>query len=155
MNDIKIREYFDEDAKKIIDLNESVFSKQEYFEIRRDKNWFEWKNFKNPFGNSIIMVSEKENGEIVGSRIFWAWKFKVRSSIILAYQPIDTVVHPDYRGKGLFRRMTILALKKAVEKGAKVIFNFPNMNSLPGNLKLGWNYLGKLEWYVKIFNPNY
>ena len=103
----------------------------------------------------IIIVSENENKEIVGSRIFWAWKFKIRMNEFLAYQPIDTVVNPNYQGKGLFYKMTKKALDIALEKNSSFIFSFPNQNSLPGYLNLGWSYVSKLIWYVKIKNPGY
>lgn len=73
----------------------------------------------------------------------------------MAYQPADTVVDPNYQGKGLFNRMTKKALEVAEEKKGAFIFNFPNQNSLPGYLNLGWNYVSKLNWYVKIKNPRY
>ena len=155
IENIIIREYNTKDIDQIIELNQRVFSKQEHFEIKRDRVWFEWKNLKNPFGESIIIVSENENKEIVGSRIFWAWKFKIRMNEFLAYQPIDTVVDPNYQGKGLFYKMTKKALDIALEKNSSFIFNFPNQNSLPGNLNLGWSYVSKLIWYVKIKNPGY
>lgn len=73
----------------------------------------------------------------------------------VGYQPIDTVVDPNYQGKGLFYKMTKKALDAALERNASFIFNFPNQNSLPGYLNLGWSYVSKLNWYVKIKNPRY
>ncbi len=31
--------------------------------------------------------------------------------------------------------------------------NFPNENSLPGNLSVGATYLGMVPWQVKVFRP--
>ena len=60
-----IREYTEQDIDQIINLNQTVFSQQEHFALNRDRNWFEWKNLKNPFGESIITVAENEDKEIV------------------------------------------------------------------------------------------
>lgn len=150
-----IREYNEQDIDQIINLNQTVFSQQEHFALNRDRNWFEWKNLKNPFGESIITVAENEDKEIVGSRVFWAWKFKIRINEFLAYQPIDTVVNPKYQGKGLFYKMNKEALNIAVRKNSSFIFNFPNQNSIRGNLNMGWNYVSQLIWYVKLRKVGY
>jgi predicted N-acetyltransferase YhbS len=152
---IEIREYIEEDIPKIIKLNQEVFSSQEHFNIQRNEKWFKWKNLDSPFGKSLIVVAENENSEIVGSRLFWPWEFQSRMTKLKAYQPADTVVHPDFRGKGLFYKMTKKALELSKKENTDVIFNFPNKNSLPGYLNLGWSYVNKLEWFVKVKNPFY
>jgi len=150
-----IREYSEKDIEQIIDLNQRVFSQQEHFDIIRDEKWFRWKNIDSPFGKSIVIVAENEDGEIVGSRVFWPWKFRIRTSEVLAYQPADTVVDPEYQGRNLFYEMTKKAIDISVEKNCAFLFNFPNHNSIRGYLNLGWFFLGKLVWYVKLKNPKY
>jgi len=150
-----IREYSEKDIEQIVDLNQRVFSQQEHFNIKRDEKWFRWKNIDSPFGKSIVIVAENEDGEIAGSRVFWPWKFKIRTSEVLAYQAIDAVVDPKYQGKGLFYTMTVETLKIALNNEATFIFNFSNKNSLPKNLSFGWSFVSKLIWYVKIINPLY
>ncbi len=150
-----IREYFEKDIEQTVDLNQRVFSQHEQFNIKRDEKWFRWKNIDSPFGKSIVIVAENEDGEIVGSRIFWPWKFRIRTSEVLAYQPIDAVVEPRYQGRGLFYTMTVEALDIALNNEATFIFNFSNKNSLPRNLSFGWSFVSKLIWYVKIINPLY
>ena len=98
---IVVRRAEDSDKEQIIDLIESVFSKQEYYANNRTLEWWNWKYEKNVFGKSIIIVAE-DNSKIVGTRILWAWKFVLEETILKAYMPVDTVVHPEYQGKGLF-----------------------------------------------------
>jgi len=95
-----IREYSEKDIEQIVDLNQKVFSQQEHFDIKRDEKWFRWKNIDSPFGKSIVIVAESEDGEIVGSRVFWPWKFGIGTSELLAYQTAGTVVEPEYQGRG-------------------------------------------------------
>ena len=149
---ISIRQYIEDDKEQILDLLNYIFSKQEYFANSRTLEWWNWKYERNVFGKSIIMIAE-DNDRVVGARIFWAWEFVCRGQILKAYQPVDTVVHADYQGQGLFTKLTVKALKQATEIGADLLFNFPNQNSLPGNLKLGWNYVAKLPWLVKPLRP--
>ena len=150
-----IREYSERDIEQIVTLNQRVFSEQEHFDITRDGKWFRWKNIDNPFGKSIVIVAENENGEIIGSRIFWPWKFKIRMSEFIAYQPADTVVDPEYQGRNLFYDMTKKAIDITLENNGAFLFNFPNKNSIHGYLRLGWTFVGKLVWYVRINNPKY
>lgn len=149
---ISIRQYIEDDKEQILDLLNYIFSKQEYFANSRTLEWWNWKYERNVFGKSIIMIAEDKD-RVVGARIFWAWEFVCRGQILKAYQPVDTVVHPDYQGQGLFTKLTVKALNQATEIGADLLFNFPNENSLPGNLKLGWNYVAKLPWLVRPLKP--
>lgn len=94
--------------------------------------WFEWKYNKNIYGESYFILAYNEN-KLVGSRVFWRNDLDGKKS----YQPVDTFVLKDYRKMGIFYNMTKLALNN-IEDG--IIYNFPNQNSLPGNLKLGWDF---------------
>jgi hypothetical protein len=56
----------------------------------------------------------------------------------LAYQAIDAVVHPDWRGQGLF-----LSLGRAAQEpnglGGDILWGFPNASAAPGWFgRLGW-----------------
>lgn len=149
---IEIREANIEDAPMIVDVMNDVFKEQQYFGLDRDINYWSWKHEQNIFGKSILIVAEKDS-KIVGLRAFWSWRLKCRGQFLKAFQPVDTFVHPEYQGRGLFRKMNIMAVQKAIDNNADLIFNFPNKNSLPGNLSLGWNYVSKLNWIVKLISP--
>jgi len=149
---IGIRRAEDSDKEQIIDLMEFVFSKQEYYANNRTIEWWNWKYEENVFARPIHIVATSDK-RIVGFRSFWPWEFICRGQVLKAYQPVDTVVHPDYQGQGLFTKLTEKALKQAKEIGADLLFNFPNHNSLPGYLKLGWNYVAKLPWLVRPLKP--
>ena len=131
---------------------DEVFSKQQYFASTRSRESWNWKYEKNVFGKPIHIVATSDE-RIVGFRSFWPWELVCRGQALKAYQPVDTVVHPDYQGQGLFARMNTITVKKAIELKTDVLFNFPNQNSLPGNLKLGWNYVAKLPWLVRPLKP--
>lgn len=100
------------------------------FNLNYNLDWFNWKYMDNVYGASY-MVFAYDKEKLVGIRSFW------RNDIgkTISYQPCDTAVSKEYRGRGIFSQMTRLALE---EVGGNFIYNFPNENSLPGNLKLGW-----------------
>lgn len=104
------------------------------------ESFFRWKHVQNPFGKSFGLIVEDEN-RIVGLRLFMFWQFiSNKQERVTAIRPVDTVVDSSYRGKGLFKKLTLKGLEMC--KGRfDVIFNTPNDNSLPGYLKMGWNLL--------------
>lgn len=100
---------------------------------------FIWKHYENPQGASIVTYAlDTASGVIAGARAFWRCDLAYQGKRVLAYQPCDTATHPDYRRYGLFRRMTELAVSEAEQAGAKLLFNFPNLQSKPAYFKLGW-----------------
>lgn len=101
------------------------------------KDWFEWKHIANPFGASEGIVAV-DNEKIIGVRLFMNWEFKQGHKIIHALRPVDTVTHPDARGKGIFKELNLKGVSIFNAGNDKIIFNTPNANSLPGNLKMGW-----------------
>lgn len=108
----------------------------------RSEAWLIWKYMKNPLTVNedpfLFCVVEKETKKVVGIRPFMMFKIRQGNRVLNAAQPCDTVVHPSYRGKGLFTKMTRYAIKQALNGDIDFFFNFPNSNSRPGYLKMGW-----------------
>lgn len=153
MDEIQINLLTENDKPGTLELMQTVFSQQEHFKLQRNADWWSWKYEKSVFGKPIITTARTAGGYIVGARVFWPWHLQLNGKKLKAFQPVDTVVEPSYRGKGLFRKMTDLALEEAKQQHCDVLFNFPNQQSLYGDLNMGWKLLGKLEWSVKILRP--
>lgn len=119
------------DVPEIVDLLRISLSK-----INTEEH-FIWKHFKNPFGKSYgLLACDKE--KIVGIRMFMFWNFRKDENIIKAIRPVDTFTHPEYRGKGIFKKLTLSGLDYCKEK-YDIVFNTPNNKSLPRYLKMGWH----------------
>lgn len=103
-------------------------------------DWFRWKHIENPVGASPGYVAEEE-GRIVGARFFLRWRFQNGRHTVEALRPVDTVTHPEARGRGIFKRLTLLGIEELTPQRKPLIFNTPNNNSLPGYLKMGWQRL--------------
>jgi GNAT superfamily N-acetyltransferase len=114
---------------------------------------FIWKHKNNPFGSSYGLVAW-EKDRIVGVRMFMFWEFRKSDEVIKAIRPVDTITHPDYRGKGIFKKLTLLGLEDCKEL-YDFVFNTPNTNSLPGYLKMGWNKFDKDLSYKLALNLNF
>jgi GNAT superfamily N-acetyltransferase len=110
-----------------------------------DEAFFAWKHDDNAFGESPSWVAETAQGRLIGLRVFMRWRFRGEGGELLsAVRAVDTVTHPDWRGKGVFSALTRQALPDLVEAGVDFVFNTPNEKSMPGYLKMGWSKVGKV-----------
>jgi len=114
---------------------------------------FLWKHYENPFGKSLGLLAFDQK-KIVGVRMFMFWEFKKEGTVVKAIRPVDTIIHPSYRGKGLFKDLTMTGLTKFKDK-YDLVFNTPNKNSLPGYIKMGWEYYAEnLNFNLGIIFPS-
>jgi hypothetical protein len=59
------------------------------------------------------------------------------------------MTHPDYRNKGLFVELASRTFELCSQVSIKLLFGFPNQNSLPGFInKLGWQMAGRMDRFV-------
>jgi hypothetical protein len=86
---------------------------------------------ENIYGKSIVVVVYYEDRP-VAARGLWRNDIEGRE----AYQPGGTCVLPICRGKGIFKEMTMRAIAQLSPQA--IIYNFPNYNSFPGYIKMGW-----------------
>jgi GNAT superfamily N-acetyltransferase len=134
---------YDKDIPEVVELLRSSLSDQ------HTKTHFLWKHYHNPFGKSYgILAYDKD--KIIGVRMFMRWEFLQDGKVFKAARPVDTVTHKDYRHRGIFSELTKRALHW-VDKTTELIFNTPNENSAPGNLKLGWKKQNNFTFYKLAF----
>lgn len=112
-------------------LKDYLFVQNEVFLGNYTKKQFRHKYVDNIFGPSVLCVVYID-GKPSAARALWRNDLNGKK----AYQPVDTCVLSACRGKGVFSEMT----KKAMEllSPGAIIYNFPNHNSFPGYIKMGW-----------------
>lgn len=118
---------------------------------RRPAEFFRWKHLQNPHGPSLMIVADFR-GQIVGLRAFLRWRFRAGGHEIRAVRAVDTATHPEHQGKGIFSRLTLEALE-LLQGETDLIFNTPNLSSLPGYLKMGWRTVGTVPVWVRVRRP--
>ncbi|WP_116106159.1 GNAT family N-acetyltransferase [Lewinella sp. IMCC34191] len=111
--------------------------------------YWTWKHLDNPFGASPTLLMMDGEKRVVGIRAFMAWKWVQGGREYQAYRCVDTATHPDYRGKGIFKQLTLDLLHRLGPERAQFIFNTPNEMSKPGYLKMGWEEAGKVPLYLR------
>ena len=51
-----------------------------------------------------FLLVQEDNGRIVGVRAFMQWRWVQEGKVYKALRAVDTATHPDYQGKGIFKR---------------------------------------------------
>ena len=143
-----VRPFRADDRSDFLDLHGEIF------EPDYGREWFAWKYEDNPYVDHVPIFVAERDGELVGARPFFALEMSVDGDRHLALQPGDTMVHPDHRRQGLFTRMTEAAIERYGDGEPSFFFNFPNRQSGPGYLKLGWERVGRRSTYYRIQDPS-
>ena len=115
--------------------------------IKKSESTWNFKHVDNPFGVSHVILAY-EDGILVGIRAFMKWQWQIGANSWTAHRAVDTATHPDYQGKGIFKKLTIQAIDEIQKEGDAFIFNTPNENSRPGYLKMGWQIVDAIELSV-------
>ena|SRR3990167_2242418 len=109
------------------------------------------KHFQNSFGQSYGCWIYEGN-ELIALNLFMCWEFIFGGEVIKAAQSVDSLVHPDYQGRGLFRKVQETCMEMIPSDVVR--FGFPNGMSKPCFLKFGWKlserYLTKIypiSWF--------
>jgi predicted N-acetyltransferase YhbS len=114
----------------------------------RYRDLFAWKHENNVFGRSLALVAA-DGKTIVGFRAFMRWHFERGGRRVTAVRAVDTATHPDYQGRGIFRRLTMRAIEDTRAQAVGFVFNTPNAQSRPGYVSMGWRVVGRVRILVR------
>lgn len=103
---------------------------------------WEYKHLKNPFGKSLVLLAVQEN-KIIGVRAFMKWEWCINKDSYSTLRAVDTGILPGFQRRGIFGELNAEALKLSFQND--FIFNTPNQKSLGGNLKMGWEHIGRIR----------
>ena len=131
-----IKNYENGQELKILELFELVFKQKLSIE-----NWT-WRFRDNPAGKFFIKLMW-DSGRLVGHYAVSPTIMKVDGQDVLTALSLTTMTHPDYTGKGIFKKLSKSLYEDLDDKYAcKAVWGFPNNNSHYGFVKrLGWSNL--------------
>ncbi|MBR5246896.1 MAG: GNAT family N-acetyltransferase [Clostridia bacterium] len=124
-------------------IEDFIVVENEVFKNGYTKGLFKKKYIDNIYGKSVVEVVYIDDVPSA-ARGLWRNDIDGRES----YQPGDTCVTEACRGKGVFTEMTKRSVAMLPEDA--LVYNFPNQNSYPGYMKMGWHLVKKYDF--AIFN---
>jgi hypothetical protein len=98
------------------------------------------------------MTVVESDGELVGAEPLLPYRLRIGETVHDASQPVDWIVHPDHRRRGLFTRMTEATLDRYLPD-VSLFFNFPNKQLRPGLDKFDWETVGPVACRYRVQNP--
>lgn len=146
MTELIIKEGKREDIEAIISLQKLSLGEGA---IPRSEAFWNWKHVDNPFGASPVILAWHRD-QLVAMRAFMNWQWKMDGHTFQALRAVDTATHPDWQGKGLFKKLTLQMIEAQKLNQKDFIFNTPNKQSLPGYLKMGWLELAQPDISIRI-----
>lgn len=95
-----------------------------------DMEILKWRYLDNPHGDFLVVVAI-ENNRVIGNCAASPLEVIENGTVHKAALAMNTMVHPEYRGKGIFVTLGNKLNEIVKMKGYKLIFSFPNFLSNP------------------------
>ncbi len=113
-----------------------------------------FKNFYfHPFQkNKCLLVVALDGDVVAGFQSFFYWPYTFSGKVYNSYQSGNSIVHPAYRGKGIFNKMLAFIEQEQEKEKIDFLMGFPVNESLKNFLKDKWHNILSLKWYVKPCN---
>jgi len=145
MSNISIVKYNPDFKRELINFLSYIWKN---YDFKKRKAVFEWKYEKNPYFSGSLNYLALDEGEIVGHRSFVPHKFRVKHKTYLFGTPADTVVHPDYRRKGIFSKLNDFGMRDIIENEylSLLVSLSSSKASSAGNIKAGFVPVGTRRW---------
>ena len=136
MSDLEYRALTPSDFDLVRDLYEVTKSR-----LRAD-DYDRWRFFGTPWGDSPAVIAV-DGAICAGLYIVWPTMLELGGEPIPGAQSMDTMTHPDYRGRGLFVELAERTFALAADRGFEVVYGFPNSASYPGFIRrLNFDHVG-------------
>ena len=135
----------DEELDQLVELQNEVYKQRKLiFKKELFKHWY----VNNPNGN-VISYNAFSEGKMISHQSFVPELMMVEGRIVRCLRSMAVVTHPEFQGKGLFSRLTNLAIEEAQRQGYEFIYAITNENSFPAFVNhCGFSAITKLS--VKI-----
>lgn len=137
------------------DIISSFFKKELWKDKSNTDTLYHWKYECNSAGETLALIGENSQKEIVATSMFMPVKLNVAGNSVDAYQWVDLFVGLEYRGQAIADKTLQMGLEEAKKSGAAVCFAFPNQNSVPVHKRNNGYLLGNILRFTKPLNCEY
>jgi len=117
---------------------------------------FEWEWLATPEGwGSMWLLEDTDAIKIIGHHGLIPIKFSYFGSPILAGKTENTVMHPGYRGKGIYYPFEVKFCEEAKDRFQLLFTTWAVAEHGRVRLKLGYNIVGRYAHYIKATKRSY
>jgi Acetyltransferase (GNAT) domain len=119
---------------------------------RTSEHW-QWQFRDNPHGKFfIILARDIVHQSLIGQCAVMPVDLNLMGKRLRAGQAVDTMVHPDFRMKGIFEKSAKNCFELLKNNGFALVYGFPNRNAFPGWIrKLGWSRITfATQYYLRL-----
>ncbi|MES1181687.1 MAG: GNAT family N-acetyltransferase [Flavobacterium sp.] len=110
--------------------------------------------YEHPFQvEKCIRIVAVEGEQVAGFQSFFYWPLMIKGVEVKSYQSGNSLVHPDFRGKGLFGKMLNFIHEPENGFECELLIGFPVEASYNSFMRNQWLNPFNLQWYVKPMNP--
>jgi GNAT superfamily N-acetyltransferase len=110
--------------------------------------------YEHPFQKDKCIRLVSMDGDIVtGFQSLFYWPYEKNGQVYHSFQSGNSLVHPDYRGKGIFGKLLNYLDEYNKDLNIDFLMGFPVQMSYGSFMKNKWANPLNIVWYVKLLNP--
>src|SRR5437764_9099670 len=110
--------------------------------------------YEHPFQKHRCLPLVAINGnQVIGFQGLFYWPYKFDRTTYRSLQAVDGLIHPDFRGRGIYQQLLEYADERVAALGADFMVGFSNKASRNSLVRNKWQNILDLQWYVKLINP--
>ena len=146
----KLRLFQDQDMDELVNLCQLQVGKA----AAVTAEYITWQREHNPAGQAQLGIAkERSTDKILGLVWFMPFNIQIERQSILGSQSLYALVHPDFRGQGIFTGLVPFCLDNLSQAGIHFSYGLPNPKSFtPFVKRLGWTHIGEARLWVRPLN---
>ena len=99
--------------------------------------------------DNCIRVAALDGNNVVGFQSFFYWPYILNTKKYRVFQSGNSLVNPDFRGKGIFGSLLKFIDEQKENHGIDFLIGFPVKESFNSFIRKGWESPFNLDWSVK------
>lgn len=103
--------------------------------------------------DKCIRLVALDGEKVIGFQSLFYWPYKKNGKIYNTFQSGNSIVHPEYRGKGIFQKLLHYLDEYNQDLQLDFLMGFPVQASYGSFMKCKWSNPLNIVWHVKIINP--
>ncbi len=149
MEEPVISEFKDDNFASIVELMQTTYPGHEI----SDERYLYWEYARNPDGKALMNIASAK-GKVISQYAVIPRQFVFRGKTLMGSVSVNTITHPDFRGRNLFPLLVKETFRQCSERDILFTIGFPNPISLPVIKKKEiFTVAGSLSVLFKPINP--